>query len=103
MKTPLLSTPQTTRSILRIALIATILLSIPLIAMLFTDEVNWDVFDFIVVGILLTGTGLVYELFINRLRAPGYRIILSMLLVATLFLIWAELSVGIFGTPFAGQ
>ena len=35
------------------------ILCIPLIAMNFSNEVNWTLFDFIVVGLLLLGTGLV--------------------------------------------
>ena len=38
------------------------LLMVPLVAMRFTSEVNWSVFDFIVAGVLLFGTGLAIEL-----------------------------------------
>ncbi len=33
----------------------------PLLAMNFTNEVNWKIFDFLVAGILLNGTGLGLE------------------------------------------
>jgi hypothetical protein len=80
-----------------------LILSIPLIAMLFTNEVNWDVFDFIVMGALLLGTGLVVELVIRKVRNMDYRIGLIAVILVALFLIWAELAVGIFGSPFAGS
>ncbi|WP_242928655.1 hypothetical protein [Pontibacter vulgaris] len=79
------------------------LLSIPLIAMQFTNEVNWGVGDFVVMGILLLGTGLVIELVIRKVRNMDYRIGLIAFILVALFLIWAELAVGIFGTPFAGS
>lgn len=80
-----------------------LLLLIPLVAMLFTDEVNWDMLDFVVMGILLLGTGLLSELVMRKVRNMDYRIgILAVILVA-LFLIWAELAVGVFGSPFAGS
>jgi bacteriorhodopsin len=80
-----------------------ILLLIPLIAMQFTNEVKWGPFDFAVAAALLLGTGLLCELVIRKVRTVRYRIILCVVLLTALFLVWLELAVGIFGTPFAGQ
>jgi hypothetical protein len=80
-----------------------ILLLIPLIAMQFTNEVNWSAFDFLIMGILLLGTGLVCELILRRVTSTPNRIILCLAVLAALVLVWMELAVGIFGTPFAGS
>lgn len=82
---------------------AAILLLIPLIAMQFTKEVDWDLFDFIVMGILLLGTGLLCELVMRRIKKTEYRIAICAGILIAFFLIWVELAVGIFGTPFAGS
>jgi hypothetical protein len=79
------------------------LLLIPLIAMQFTKEVNWKLGDFAVAAILLMGTGLVCEAVIRKVRKSGYRIVLIASVLIVLALIWIELAVGIFGTPFAGN
>ena len=86
-----------------IVLAVAILLLIPLIAMQFTSEVDWKPFDFIVMGILLLGTGLLCELVIRNVKRTRHRIIICGALLATFFLVWAELAVGIFGSPFAGS
>ena len=86
-----------------IMLAVALLLSIPLIAMQFTDEVHWTLSDFVVMGVLLLGTGLLCELVIRKVKTIGLRIAICVVVLATLFLIWAELAVGIFGTPFAGN
>ena len=70
-----------------------ILLFISLIAMQFTNEVNWKVSDFVVAGALLIGTGLMCELVIRKVKVTKYRIAIC----------FAFLTVGIFGTPFGGQ
>lgn len=80
-----------------------LLLFIPLIAMQFTDEVNWTLFDFIVAGVLLLGTGLMCELVIWRITKISLRITVCVSLLAIFLLIWAELAVGIFGTPLSGN
>lgn len=80
-----------------------ILLSIPLIAMQFTNEVNWDLTDFIVAGILLLGTGLLCEFVMRKVTKTTHRIALCGFILLVLALIWIELAVGIFGTPFAGS
>lgn len=80
-----------------------LLLLAPLIAMQFTDEVNWNVFDFIVAAILLGSTGLCLELILRFMKSSKYKVIFSVTLLIIFALIWIELSVGIFGTPFAGN
>ena len=80
-----------------------ILLFIPLIAMQFTNEVNWKVSDLVVAGALLIGTGLMCELVIRKVKVTKYRIAICFAFLTVLILIWTELAVGIFGTPFGGQ
>ena len=85
-----------------IVLTSAIILVIPLIAMQFTDEVNWTLFDF-VAGTLLLSTGLLCELVLRKINKNIFRIIACATLLAGLLIIWAELAVGIFGTPFSGH
>lgn len=91
------------RNIARVALVTVVILSIPLIAMQFTSDVDWNAFDFVIMGILIFGTGTAYELVTWKIRDPKHRLILAGLFAAALFLMWAELAVGIFGSPFAGS
>jgi hypothetical protein len=80
-----------------------ILLLIPLIAMQFSTEVNWTSSDFVVAAVLLLGTGLLVELVLRKVTTRRSRIILCGVILLVLFLTWAELAVGVFGTPFAGS
>ncbi|MFV8281760.1 hypothetical protein ACNKXS_09460 [Christiangramia marina] len=83
-------------------IVATILL-IPLFAMQLTKEVNWSGFDFLVMGSLLFLSGLAIQFVRYKLKTRKNRIIASLAILILLFIIWAELAVGIFGTPFAGS
>lgn len=85
-----------------IALAAAIFLFIPLTAMQFTNEVQWSLFDFVVAGILLFSTGSLCELVLRKVSSIKFRIALCLTLLTALFVIWIELAVGIFGTPFSG-
>lgn len=80
-----------------------VLLCIPLIAMQFTVEVNWSALDFLVAGVLLAGTAFVCDLIWRNISNDTYRIALLVAALVFFFLIWAELAVGIFGSPFAGN
>lgn len=80
-----------------------ILLSIPFVAMQFTNEVDWEFSDFIIMGFLLFGTGLMCELVMRKIKSVKYKIIICGTILIMFFLVWAELAVGIFGTPFAGS
>jgi len=79
------------------------LLLVPLVAMQFTDEVNWEMNDFVIMGILLLGTGLLCELVLRKIKSTLSRIILCGAILLAFLLIWAELAVGVFGTPWAGS
>jgi hypothetical protein len=80
-----------------------ILLLIPLLAMQFTDEVSWTIFDFGIMGVLLLGTGLLCERSIMKVTNIKHRIVLFIGILAGFLIVWAELAVGIFGTPFSGS
>ncbi|HMO82049.1 MAG TPA: hypothetical protein PKD24_14760 [Pyrinomonadaceae bacterium] len=79
------------------------LLTVPLVAMQFTAEVNWTAIDFIVAGVLLLGTGMAIEAALRIVQGFWARIAVCGVILLILFLIWAELAVGIFGTRFAGS
>jgi len=91
------------KSLKIILLTVTSLLLIPLIAMQFTDEVNWSLFDFLIAAVLLFGTGFMIDLVIRKTNNLKYRVTILVVIIITFFLIWAELAVGIFGTPFSGS
>lgn len=82
---------------------APILLLVPLIAMQFTTEVRWNFFDFLVMGVLLLATGLLCEIVLRKIKTTKNRIIACGVVLFVFFLVWAELAVGIFGTPIAGS
>ena len=85
-----------------LSIVVTLLL-IPIITMQFTDVMNWTLFDFVVAGVLLLGAGLMCEIVVRKVKIRKFRIAICLALLILLFLIWAELAVGIFGTPIAGN
>ena len=84
--------------ILNIVLMTALILAVPLVAMRFTDEVNWDLADFIVAGALLFGTGIAYEIVSKRMPSVGYRVAVGVALVTALMLVWVNLAVGLIGS-----
>jgi uncharacterized membrane protein YadS len=87
---------------LRFAGIA-VLLCIPLIAMQFTKDVVWAFSDFLIMGILLSITALGLEIVLRKVRKSSSRLILVGVVLFLFLLIWAEMAVGIFGTPISGS
>jgi hypothetical protein len=83
------------RSMIRIAALTAILLSVPLVAMRFTDEVNWSLSDFAIGAVLLLGAGIVYEFLARRNSAVGYRAAVGVAVGSALLLVWATLAVGL--------
>jgi hypothetical protein len=72
-------------------------LLVPLVAMRFTDEVAWGVFDFVAAGVLLFGTGLTFQLVARRARGNAYRAAVVVALAAALLLVWLVGAVGVIG------
>ncbi len=80
-----------------------LLLALPALAMQFTREVDWTASDFLVMGALLTVLGLGIEAVMRWLTNWPARLAAVVVVVLMFLAIWAELAVGIFGTPFAGS
>lgn len=79
------------------------LLSLPLIAMQFTDEVQWSALDFIAAAVLLLALGLTTELIVRHVKTKKFRTAALLLLFLVFLFVWAELAVGIIGTPLGGH
>ena len=80
-----------------------LLLLIPFTAMQFTDEVDWSPGDFIIMGMLLLGAGILCELVMRKVKGVRNQIIINGTVLLVFLLIWVELAVGLFGTPFSGS
>lgn len=77
---------------------AAFLLLLPLLAMQVTDEMDWDLADFIVFGAMLGGAGGAFELAARTTRDTAYRAAVGIALAAAFFLVWINLAVGIIGS-----
>lgn len=76
---------------------AAILLLLPLVAMRYTSEVDWTLGDFIVMGALLGGSGLVLELATRKATSLAYRFGVTVAVAASFLLVWVNLAVGFLG------
>lgn len=70
------------------------LLLVPLVAMQFTDEVNWTGSDFLIMGTLIFVTGLLIDWALRK--AGKYRIITAIGIFVLFLCLWAEMAVGVF-------
>ena len=74
------------------------LLLVPLIG-----KAPWSLFDFVVAGVLLLAAGASVEVVMRLVKRLEYRIAIAAAIFVVLLLIWAEVAVGVFGTPLAGN
>jgi hypothetical protein len=73
------------------------LLLLPLVAMQFTDEVDWTLSDFVFAGVVLLAVSLAYEVLDRRATSLVYRAA-AVMGVGTLFvMVWVNAAVGIIG------
>jgi hypothetical protein len=81
---------------------ASLLVLLPLVAMQFTDEVNWTLSDFVFAGILFGTVGLLYELTVRMSRNLAYRAGVGFALAAAFLIVWANGAVGMIGDEGSG-
>ena len=93
---------QNQRSLALFVAVATLLM-IPLIGMQFSKEVNWTNSDFLIGGILLFETAIIFEMVLRNVKTLKSIIIACFIILSVLVLVWAELAVGIFGSPISGS
>lgn len=96
MKNTASSNTDVRNSLIKVAVGTAAILAIPLIAMQFSDDVQWGLFDFIVIGGLLLVAGTVYALLAHTIKDKNHRLALLVVSVLVVLYLWAELAVGIF-------
>ena len=77
---------------------AAALLMVPLVAMQFTTEVDWDETDFIVMGVMFATVGGLFELAVRLSRSWAYRAGFVLALLGAFLVTWVNLAVGIVGS-----
>tara|TARA_B100001109_G_scaffold179970_1_gene147475 strand:- start:292 stop:555 length:264 start_codon:yes stop_codon:yes gene_type:complete len=79
-----------------------ILLTIPFLSNICINDFNWSLLDFIIMGVLIFSCISLINLI--RTKFSGIKETLALIIVVLVFiLLWVELAVGIFGSPFAGS
>lgn len=86
------------KSVFVLVLLTVGVLSVPLVAMQFTKEVNWSIADFLVMGVLIFSTGLSYVLITRYVTNIVYKAAIVVALGSTFLMIWANLAVGLIGS-----
>lgn len=78
-------------------LAAALILTVPLVAMQFSAEVVWTLSDFVIMGVLVFGTGLLFELALAKTESTVYRAAAGLALAAGFLLFWVNAAVGVIG------
>jgi len=84
------------------AIATVVLLAVPLIGGFISDQVNWTVADFLIGGALIFVVSSVEMLLWRSLPRKG-RWPVMLFLMLLFVILWAEMAVGIFGSPMAGS
>ena len=87
----------------RILVASSSLLIIPLFFTVISDEFNWSFFDFIIMGFMMIFVGILFELVSRVIKSGKRKKLLHGLIILLFLLLWAELGVGIFNSPIAGD
>ena len=80
-----------------------LLLLIPLFGNCYSNQVNWYLFDFILMGFLFVLTGLSIHFILEKVRNKTFRIVPIIFVLIIFLMVWAELAVGVFGSLIAGS
>ena len=72
-----------------------VMLAVPLVAMQFTNEVNWGLGDFVAFAALLTFAILGFEISLKFLKNKKHVTYAGFAIAAAFLFVWAELAVGV--------
>lgn len=76
---------------------AAALLLLPLVAMQYTQEVQWTWHDFVFMGVMLLVVCIAYEVAARIARSNAYMVAAGLAVSGGFFTVWANLAVGIVG------
>lgn len=85
------------KHILRPALITALLLAVPLVAMQFSEDVQWTGSDFTIMGVIIFTMSLAYELISQRSSNALFRFATAIAILTSFLLVWVNLAVQIIG------
>lgn len=74
-----------------------LLLMLPLVAMQFTEEVNWTASDFVFAAVLFGSVGLAFELTVRKSPSFAYRLGAATAVIAAFLTVWVNAAVGMIG------
>ena len=72
------------------------LLIFPLIGTILSDQVDWGILDFLIMGVMLLFVGIAITVAPQKIKHPRKRLFYIFFMLLIFFLLWAELAVGIF-------
>ena len=83
-------------NLLIIVLTTLLILLVPLVAMQFTDQVNWKIGDFAIMAFLLLLVGFSFEIISRKFSNIWHKVAIAVVLFLLFLIIWLELAIGIF-------
>lgn len=78
------------KQMFRPALVTAGLLLIPLLG-----QWPWGVMDFVIMGALIMGTGVLVEYALTKVKNANQRLVVVLAILAAFFVVWAQLAVGL--------
>ncbi len=99
------------KSIVRAALVAGLVLLIPLWGVFYVDGWNWDWHAFVAAGVFVFSAAMMYELAVKGMRNKAYRFAMGLAVATAFVLIWANFVLAVdvslanfmyFGVPVVG-
>ena len=72
------------------------------LASLLSDEVTWSVYDFLIGGGLIFVFATIEIILWNKLKNQ-HRLFVVLFVLLVFLILWAEMAVGLFGSPLAGS
>ena len=70
--------------------------------MIFTNEVRWSLFDFLIMGVIILCCSISINRIFSRSKS-NFKYIYVFFVLIVFLLLWIEIAVGIFGSPISGS